>query len=149
MSKKRRNQKRADAKITSAQQAWVMLGSDEFNKMICAGYTTLDHNAEVVTACRMIATLIASMTIHLMANTDKGDQRIVNELSRKVDIDPNPYMTRSTLIEMLVMNMIMYEKIQREHRIDIFDASVFACVRYLENLERKKKASAWWGEGEK
>ena len=108
MSKKRKRQERADTKITSAQQAWVMLGSDEFNKMVCSGYTTLDHNAEVVTACRMIATLIASMTIHLMANTEKGDQRIINELSRKLDIDPNPYMTRSTLIEMLVMNMLLY-----------------------------------------
>lgn len=45
-------------------------------------------------------------------------------------------------------DMIQYEKIQKEHRIDIFDASVFACVRYLENLEKKKKAATWWGEQE-
>lgn len=85
-----------------------MLWSDEFDQLICSGYTTLDQNAEIVTACRTIATLIASMTIHLMANTEHGDQRIINELSRKVDIDPNPYMTRSTLIEILVMNMLLY-----------------------------------------
>lgn len=43
-------------------------------------------------------------------------------------------------------DMIMYSKIQEEHRIDIFDASVFACVRYLEDLERKKKAKEWFDE---
>lgn len=43
-------------------------------------------------------------------------------------------------------DMIQYDKIQKEHRIDIFDASVFACVRYLNNMERRQKAKEWWGE---
>lgn len=43
-------------------------------------------------------------------------------------------------------DMILYSKIQQEHRIDIFDASVFACVRYLEDMEKKKKAKEWFDE---
>ena len=45
-------------------------------------------------------------------------------------------------------DMVMYDKVQDENRIDIFDASVFACVRYLENMEKKKKAKKWFGENE-
>ena len=43
-------------------------------------------------------------------------------------------------------DMIQYEKIQPEHRIDVFDADVFAVVRMLENMERGKAAATWWGE---
>ena len=43
-------------------------------------------------------------------------------------------------------DMIQYEKIQPEHRIDLFDASVFACIRYLEAMEKSKAGKEWWGE---
>jgi phage terminase large subunit-like protein len=43
-------------------------------------------------------------------------------------------------------DMIQYEKIDGDggiQRIDIFDAAVFACVRKLENLEKKTYAERW------
>lgn len=43
-------------------------------------------------------------------------------------------------------DMIQFEKIQPEQRIDLFDASVFACVRYLNDMERSQNARGWFDE---
>lgn len=42
-------------------------------------------------------------------------------------------------------DMIQYEKVQEEQRIDLFDASVFSCVRYLNNIEKGQRRG-WWDE---
>ena len=76
----------------------------------CGSYKSIDKNADIMTACRVIAETISMMTIHLMANPSNGDQRIINELSRKIDIEPNRYMTRKTFMEALVMNLFLYGK---------------------------------------
>jgi len=41
-------------------------------------------------------------------------------------------------------DMIQYEKVQAEQRIDLFDASVFATVRYLNDFEKRKAKRSWW-----
>lgn len=41
-------------------------------------------------------------------------------------------------------DMIQYEKIKPEMRIDVFDASVFACVRMLYALEEKSNQVEWF-----
>lgn len=74
------------------------------------GYTSLDQNPEIRAACQTIASLVAMMTIHLMNHTDQGDIRITNELSRKIDIEPERYMTRKTWMEAIVMNLLLYGK---------------------------------------
>lgn len=84
--------------------------SPDGTDLTCRGYTSLKDCPEIFTACRKIATLIASMTIMLMENGGSGDTRIFNELSRKLDIDPNKYMTRHTWMEAIVMNMLLYGK---------------------------------------
>ena len=40
-------------------------------------------------------------------------------------------------------DMIQYEKIQPDHRIDVFDADVFATVRMLECMEKATRAKDW------
>ena len=106
MSKKRKTQRRDNSKQMTPIGVW-MTDSDS---IICPGYTSLDQNPEIMTACKKIAELIGSLTIHLMANTERGDQRIINELSRKIDIEPEMHMTRSTWIQGIVMNLLLYGK---------------------------------------
>jgi len=43
---------------------------------------------------------------------------------------------------------IQYEKVEENRRIDLFDASVFACVRYLGDTDQLKKQDQWLKGGE-
>lgn len=96
------------AKEERTQQGGIAFIMDSCDSICVPGFTPLDQVPEIMTACRRIAELIGSLTIHLMSNTDRGDIRIKNELSRLIDVNPMPNMTRSTWITAIVMNLLLY-----------------------------------------
>ena len=88
----------------------VIMGEALAESLGLSGYTPLDQNPEIIAGCRRIATLVSSMTLHLMENSKEGDKRIVNELSRKIDVEPWSLGTRKTWMEFIIMNLLLYGK---------------------------------------
>ena len=97
--------KKKSIQTRGARPALVI--TDSCKDLCVPGYVDLADNPEIMAGCHMIAQLIGSLTIHLMNNTESGDERIVNELSRMIDITPARGLTRQKFIEFIVMTMLI------------------------------------------
>ena len=92
----------------TSPDAWKILCGDQYKPVMKC--------PEVQMCINVYADLISSMTLRLMMNTDNGDLRVKNELSRLLDIEPNKYMTHMDFFQVVVRglmengNMTVYPK---------------------------------------
>ena len=112
---KRRNKTRQPPQIREEPQTEAakksalvaFLSETDFEGCCKSDYIRLDQQPEIVAIVRRVAKLIGMMTVHLMKNTDDGDVRIRNELSRFLDVTPCTTMNRSQFMEFIVAEMLL------------------------------------------
>ena len=112
--KKRKSKKHQERQVTDAQvDANVAYNQNALTAWLNAdcvkrNYIPLAESPEVKAGVEKIAEIVSLMTIHLMENSESGDKRIINELSKKIDIYPNKYVNRQMFISWIVQEMLLY-----------------------------------------
>lgn len=107
MSKKKRSIRNSrDAPKASGGEVAFLCSADAWRVLCGDGYKPITQCAEVQMCIAAYADAIANMTIMLLENTENGDRRIKNALSRKLDIEPAQHMTHQTWVSNIVRVMM-------------------------------------------
>lgn len=97
----KRKQKRSNP---NQVMAWLI---DSPSGNLPPGYTRLVDAPEIAACINRIAGIISSTPIYLMQNTNQGDRRVHDPLSRRVDINPCPGLgTRSLWMDWIITTML-------------------------------------------
>lgn len=89
-----------------APRAVGIVTQTDWDLLFAGGYVPLYSCPEVAMCVDAIADLVSNMTLRLMRNTDTGDVRIVNGLSRAIDIMPNAYQNRKAFVYNIVSTLL-------------------------------------------
>lgn len=134
MSKRKGPNRRDAPKEKSYQGAWLC--SPDAYRILCGeGYRKLSDCPEVVMGVNAYADMISNMSLHLMQNTELGDVRVKNELSRKLDINPCRNMTRKgwmyNIVHTLLLegdgNQFLYPEYRNGYLENLFPLKPSAC----------------------
>lgn len=128
-NRKKRSRYGRDApqmKRTETTGAVFTLADPDTWTILCGnGYKPVIQCPEVQICINVYAELIASMTLRLMRNTEKGDVRVKNQLSRLMDIEPNRYMTHMSFFQTLVRalmetgNQVTYPRYNQDYLAEL------------------------------
>lgn len=86
-------------RLMSTQDMLAQLESDD--------YIPLNKHPDVITSVDRVADMVSNMTIQLWENTEKGDVRVRDGLSRKLDIEPCRNMTRKSWLYKIVRDLML------------------------------------------
>lgn len=89
-----------------APRAVGIVTQTDWDLLFAGGYVPLYSCPEVAMCVDAIADLVSNMTLRLMRNTDTGDVRVVNGLSRAIDITPNAYQNRKAFVYNIVSTLL-------------------------------------------
>lgn len=111
MAKKRRYPSQRGRDAPEKKRSGLITGisltdSDGWREILCSGYRPVMECPTIRRCVDVYAHLIASMTIRIMRNGEKGDERIKDGLSRVIDINPMPHMTRVNWLTLLTRTML-------------------------------------------
>ena len=107
-AKARRSRDAPGRTRAAAGAAALMVGGPAFETLCASDYRPMSACPEVQACVNVYADMVASMSVHLMRNTEAGDVRVRNGLSRVIDITPNRWQTHQAFFSTLVRGLLLH-----------------------------------------